>query len=223
MAKNSFVMYVDWLDMLEELDDAERGILMLAVMRYQAGQELPEMGVGARVAFAQIRKQLDKDTAKYEDISAKRREVGKAGGVAKSSKTKQMLANASKDKRTVAKSSKTKQTDPDNDNVNDNDLKERHLKVSKEKRFAPPTPDEVREYCQEKGYNVDAERFVDFYESKGWMVGKNKMSDWQAAVRTWVKRNQEQAQSAQKKNGFHNFEQRDYDFDQLMKQLNEGG
>ena len=52
-------------------------------------------------------------------------------------------------------------------------------------RFAPPTLDEIREYCKERGNKVDAEKFFDFYESKGWMVGKNKMKDWRAAVRTW--------------------------------------
>lgn len=52
-------------------------------------------------------------------------------------------------------------------------------------RFTPPTPDEVKEYCQERGNSVDAQRFVDYYESKGWMIGKNKMKDWRAAVRTW--------------------------------------
>ena len=41
----------------------------------------------------------------------------------------------------------------------------------------------------EHGYNVDAERFVDFYRSKGWLVGKNKMKDWKAAVRSWHSRN----------------------------------
>jgi len=55
-------------------------------------------------------------------------------------------------------------------------------------RFTPPTPEDVRTYCQEKGYDVDEYRFVDFYEAKGWMIGKNKMKDWKAAVRTWVKR-----------------------------------
>ena len=52
-------------------------------------------------------------------------------------------------------------------------------------RFAPPTLEEVKEYCKERGNKVDADKFVDFYESKGWMVGKNKMKDWRAAVRTW--------------------------------------
>jgi hypothetical protein len=54
-------------------------------------------------------------------------------------------------------------------------------------RFTPPTVDEVREYCRERGNTVDAERFVDFYAAKGWMVGKNRMKDWKAAVRTWEK------------------------------------
>ena len=58
---------------------------------------------------------------------------------------------------------------------------------AKSTRFVPPTLDQVREYCKERGNNVDAERFIDFYESKGWMVGKNKMKDWKACVRTWEK------------------------------------
>lgn len=51
----------------------------------------------------------------------------------------------------------------------------------------PPTVEMVRAYCLERGNNVDAEKFCDFYESKNWYVGKNKMKDWQAAVRTWEK------------------------------------
>lgn len=60
--------------------------------------------------------------------------------------------------------------------------------ISKRKCFAPPTVDEVRAYCQERGNNIEPQRFVDFYESKGWMVGKNKMKDWKAAVRNWENR-----------------------------------
>jgi len=52
-------------------------------------------------------------------------------------------------------------------------------------RFKPPTLDEVKAYIEENHYNVDAERFINFYESKGWMVGKNKMKDWKAGVRNW--------------------------------------
>ena len=68
--------------------------------------------------------------------------------------------------------------------------KEQREKVVVEKapRFCPPTVDEVKAYCLEKNYTVDAENFCDFYESKGWFVGKNKMKSWRAAVRTWQRR-----------------------------------
>ena len=55
----------------------------------------------------------------------------------------------------------------------------------KSKRFVPPTVDDVEQYCFERNNGIDGQAFVDFYESKGWMVGKNKMVSWKAAVRTW--------------------------------------
>ncbi|MBQ6628539.1 MAG: hypothetical protein IJI98_11050 [Methanosphaera sp.] len=54
--------------------------------------------------------------------------------------------------------------------------------------FKKPTLEEVEEYCRERNNNVDAETFINFYESKGWFVGKNKMKDWKACVRTWEKK-----------------------------------
>ena len=66
----------------------------------------------------------------------------------------------------------------------------------KRKRFTPPTADEVRAYADEKGCIIDAQRFVDFYESKGWMVGKSPMKDWRASVRSWVSRNGDRATAA---------------------------
>ena len=60
-------------------------------------------------------------------------------------------------------------------------------------RFTPPTVDEVDAYCQERGNKVDPARFVDFYASKGWLVGTSKMKDWQAAVRSWERSDAQQA------------------------------
>ena len=53
------------------------------------------------------------------------------------------------------------------------------------KKFKKPTLEEVKEYCQERNNNVDAEHFIDYYESNGWKVGKNPMKDFKAAIRTW--------------------------------------
>ena len=58
---------------------------------------------------------------------------------------------------------------------------------TKERKFIPPTLEEVTSYCRERNNDVDAERFVDFYASKGWKIGSNSMKDWKAAVRTWEK------------------------------------
>lgn len=55
----------------------------------------------------------------------------------------------------------------------------------------PPTQEEVECYVSEKGYKVDAGRFIDFYSSKGWMIGKNKMKDWRAAVSMWNRKEQQ--------------------------------
>lgn len=55
-------------------------------------------------------------------------------------------------------------------------------------RFKPPTLEAVAEYCLKRQNGIDPEAFVDYYESKGWYVGKSKMKDWKAAVRNWERR-----------------------------------
>lgn len=55
-------------------------------------------------------------------------------------------------------------------------------------RFRRPSVEEVRAYCQERHNAIDAEQFVDYYESKGWRVGHNPMKDWKACVRTWERK-----------------------------------
>jgi len=67
----------------------------------------------------------------------------------------------------------------------DNSTKENITKDIK--RFMSPSLQEVKEYCLERENGIDAERFINFYESKGWMIGKNKMKCWKSAVRTWEK------------------------------------
>lgn len=67
------------------------------------------------------------------------------------------------------------------------ELENRDICGGKTSRFIPPTLEQVQEYCEERNNDVDAQRFHDFYSSKGWMVGKNKMKDWKACVRTWEK------------------------------------
>ena len=86
------------------------------------------------------------------------------------------------------------------------------------KNFTPPTVEEVQSYCQERDNKVDAQVFVDFYSSKGWMVGKNKMKDWKAAVRTW-ERNRKDSGGTSGGSSKNSYMKHDYDFDALEKEL----
>ena len=77
----------------------------------------------------------------------------------------------------------------------DKDSKGESVRWEKSKRFYPPTLDEVKQYCEERKNNIDPMAFIDFYSSKGWMIGKNRMKDWKAAVRTWERKRKEKYQS----------------------------
>ena len=82
-----------------------------------------------------------------------------------------------------------------NNNNNNNNKKENILK----ERFKKPTLEEVQSYCLERNNNINAELFIDYYESNGWKVGKNSMKDWKAAVRTWEKKGSTKVDERQKR------------------------
>lgn len=75
-------------------------------------------------------------------------------------------------------------------------------------RFTPPTVDDVNAYCRERGIEIDAQRFVDFYASKGWRVGSSPMKDWKAAVRNWAAR--DRSEGKQKQSAALNYQQHTY-------------
>lgn len=89
-------------------------------------------------------------------------------------------------------------------------------------KFKKPTVDEVREYCEERKNNIDAQQFVDYYESKGWLVGKSPMKDWKACVRTWERNrfNSESKPVQEKHNVAHKpSEYQDFDIKEYYKGL----
>ena len=91
----------------------------------------------------------------------------------------------------------------------------------KQQRFAPPTLEDLETYCQANQLEVDAEAFMDYYESNDWKVGKNKMKDWKAAARNWNRRNKE---AGRKLNGRRVFtakemEVEEQDLDELRRKL----
>ena len=91
-----------------------------------------------------------------------------------------------------------------------------------EKKFTPPTLEEVRVYCLEHKNQIDPQRFIDFYTANGWVQGKNKpIKDWKACVRTWEK-DKTKEQQGKPANRFNAFPQREYsdkDFAEIEKKM----
>lgn len=213
--KDTFIMYTEYLRHVKKLSMEQRGALFTAILCYTAGESVPELDPATDMIFGVIQERIDRDTALYLEKVEKRREAGKLGGRPK--------ANASDENQTKAKKANgfsEKQNNPDNDNVLDNVPVIKKESKEKSSRFSPPTRQEVLEYCKEKRIeSFDVERFVDYYTSNGWMVGKNRMKDWKATVRNWARQGRATKPNNTRGNKFNNFEQRQYDYDELEKLL----
>ena len=87
-------------------------------------------------------------------------------------------------------------------------------KSEKKERFKAPTVEEVQEYCTERGNNIDAQHFIDYYSARGWMLGKNHIKDWKACIRTWERndsfkpqKHNEQPEKKYDQNGYESEEE----------------
>ena len=206
MTRDSMVFYRSFFEAVEDLPPEDFKQAVTAIMRYALDGTADDVKGVAKSILIMARPQIDKNNKRYEN--------GTRGG------------RKPNDNQTITKTEPKCISSKPNVNVNDNvnDIKENTLKSVKEKRFAPPTPENVREYCREMGYtHVDADRFVDFYSAKGWMVGKSKMKDWKAAVRNWERQDKGQRQGVtakvQNTNRFKNFTERQYnqsDYDKII-------
>lgn len=197
-------IFVDYLDAIEPLGDAERGRLFTSLLTYARTGEAPQLSGNERFLFPMMRAQLDRDIAAMAGVSEARSKAAKASKSSKYEQMQQMQANAAN----ADKISKDKDKDKDKDD-------DKKGNGAREARFTPPSIEEVAAYCQERGNGVDAARFVDFYSSKGWMVGKSRMKDWKAAVRNWERSRDEKATPA-KKPGY-NVQHHDGDLSDLQK------
>lgn len=228
--RDSFVFYRSFYESMQDLPDDYKINVFTALCEYALNGNEVEMDAITGAIFKLMRPQIDANNKKYqngkkggrpskdaEDVKGRRRALGFEVG--NKTKTKEEPNDIEKN-QTETKAKPKKTSDEPNVNVNDNENANvndtlESVNNKRAKRFTPPTAQEVRDYCAEKGYeHVDADRFVDFYESKGWMVGKNKMKDWRCAVRNWNRSSKDSFGSI-KKNSFSNFEQRGYDFDSL--------
>lgn len=172
MARNYAALPYDYLEEMEALNDAEFGRLTRALLAYSMTGEQIALCGNERFYAKRVMAQEDRFKASYDGISATRSEAGKAGAVARWQNSKRIFANGKNGK------AETKTDTETNTPLSDDSKGDKRAK-----RFVPPTLEEVRAYVAERHSPVDPQRFIDFYASKGWIVGKNKMKDWKAACR----------------------------------------
>ena len=177
--KDSFILYNSFYEPIKSLKNEQLGKLLRSIFDYTINGEITK-DTEILVAFMFIKNQIDLDSKKWEQEREKRSEAGKKGMQSRwNNKDNKVITTNNKNNNVI--NDITKITDNVNDNVN---VKEN----IKRKVFEKPSIDDIQSYCEERNNGINANAFYDFYESKNWMVGKNKMKDWKACIRTWEQR-----------------------------------
>jgi len=153
------IIYRSFYEAIKELPAEDAAMVWNAVFDYGLNGNTQQLSGIALTIFTLIKPQLDANIRKFEN--------GTKGG-----RPKKQIETKEKPKQNLTES-KPKGNVNDNVNENQND--------NVKKGFIPPTKQEINQAFP----GFDADRFIDFYTSKGWVVGKTKMKDWKAAVRNW--------------------------------------
>lgn len=159
-------VYTDFDKAIELLSDAERGRLFTAMLEYAKQGTEPDLRGNERFVWPTAKQNIDRQEEGYKNKVVGAEKAREARAIS------DIRANQN-DNSDIRKKDMISSQDKDKDKDKDN------------KRFIPPTVDEVRDYCRERHNKVNPERFVAWYEANGWKVGKNPMKNWKAAVRTW--------------------------------------
>ena len=206
--ENSFVFYRSFYDVVNLIpDEAMRCRAYTAICEYgfYGVEPAEDEDVLVRMVFTQAKPQIDANN--------KRRENGKMGG-APSKKNVEPKDNHKVTKVEPTVNQSVTNAEPNvnvNENANQNVNANGNVKQITE-RFTPPTHAQVTDYIAEKDLQIDAERFLDYYTANGWMVGKNKMKDWKAALRHWARSDNRNTAKGRK-----------YDYNPHMKGGNQDG
>jgi hypothetical protein len=174
--KTSFILYCDQQGVFNKLPDEIAGKLIKHIFAYVNDENPPCDDLLLTIAFEPIKTQLKRDLRKYDDYIDKQKFNGAKGGRPKKDEITQITQPFFQEPKKA-------------DNVNDTDTD--NVKDIKVKRdvFIKPSIVELKNYMLEIGMNDVSEKWFDYYESNGWLVGKNKMKNWRAAVRTWKNNN----------------------------------
>lgn len=212
MAEMTYIkFYIDDLESLEALTYEEKGRLYEAMLLYASTGEKPDLVGNERFVFPVMKTRIDRECEDMETRKEARKRAAQSRwdkAEKNTEKSNDMQsdandANACNGMQSDANDAITiDKQQPTNDNRQTTTDKQQPTNDKSESkrtrtRFTPPTEKEVEDYCRENTLQVNAQRFVTFYASKGWKVGKESMRDWQAAVRGWALRDAQERQQAQ--------------------------
>lgn len=177
-------LFQDAFDLTQDLSDQQFGELMRAIGKYRfEGTKYTGKDFAVKMAFGFVSAQVDRYTdycqSKRDAANARHNKgAGECMGMQEQQENTGESTGVHNDAQGPSISMSISMSESiSNDNKAD--------KPPTRHKFSPPTVEDVQAYCDEKGYAVDPGRFVDYYTSNGWRVGKNPMQDWRAAVRTW--------------------------------------
>lgn len=188
MPMTGFFCQDEYLAKTAKLTDEEVGRLFRALIDYHANGVLAELDGRESIAFDFIKEDIDK----AEEAYAKKCEQA-------SKNRRKALSNDITDddggQRALTDVNGGDQYNINKKNINKSNNNSSSKNIVTLKRFIPPTVEQIKAYCDERGvYLIDPEQFIDYYEARGWMLAKNrKMVDWKAAVRTWEKNERQRA------------------------------
>ena len=196
-------LYKNYQTILAPFTDSQVGRLVRAMLAYTVSGEVPELRGSERLIWPMLQDRLDRDEENYRKRCKTNRANGAKGGRPKKPSTtpetdgfseKPEKPKENKNKNENKNENKNKN---ENENENENEKKKENEGLLAGKPhvcvFSPPTEEELQDYCTRQGFTLDTGQFLDYYESNGWMVGRNKMRSWQAAVRNWVRKEKHNA------------------------------
>jgi len=177
MAREYVPIFFEWLDVTQDLTAEEKGNLIDAVVSYASGREYEHLLCGScKIAFRFLKGQVDRNAA----ISDVRRQ-------ARQGKTQQPTTNDNKTEQTESNLPKEKEKEKE---------KDKEKKSKPQKRFTPPTTEEVAAYCKERNNGINPEYFVSYYATRDWELKPGqKVKNWRACVRTWEIRDKERGRN----------------------------
>lgn len=198
--KNSFVFYETFETVIEELPEDLQLKFYKYITQYGLHGIEPKVAGIEKAIWTQIQFAIDQ----AQNRRKRAIENGNKGGRPNKTETKNNPNETQKNQTITKNNPDITQAKPNNNlnvnvnandnvnvNVNDN-VKSKgtscEVPSPKSSRFIPPTLAEVEAYCFTRNNSVNAQQFIDFYSSKNWYVGKNKMTDWRASVRLWESR-----------------------------------